>query len=334
MIRLCLRVLSTAFFLAAASAPTLGHAQEAVSYRLTDGHILAPLESFRECDVCPEMIVMPMGSFMMGAIEGDSRNPFDFYGENATGTKRGPGEINILPSEHPRHPVKIDIPFAIGRNEVTHAEWMACVDEGGCSHDPDHRALVFKQGYVALGPNHPVINVSFLDAQEYVAWLNQKAGDAFYRLPTEAEWEYAARAGTTTRFAQGDDLTAEQANFSRAATENLRGQPMPRLDNRKMPVEVDMLDAANGWGLRHMSGNVAEVTLSCFSETLLGLSTSSAYLDHALSFGSCRRVSKGGDFGSAMDLVRLASRNRPTEDYRREFVGFRLIRIFPIEGSF
>jgi formylglycine-generating enzyme required for sulfatase activity len=283
---------------------------------------------FQECADCPEMIVMPLGSFMMGAIPGESRNPFDFYGEDASGTKRGPDEINIIPSEHPRHPVEIDIPFAMGRNEITHAEWMACVDDGGCAHNPVHQVLTFPNGYVALGPNHPMVNVSFLDAQEYVAWLNAKVGSDAYRLPTEAEWEYAARAGTTTRFAQGNELTPNQANFSRRATENLRGKPMPELVSRRMPVEVEVLNAANAWGLRHMSGNVAEVTLSCHTATHLVLPTASTYLEQEITLGSCRRVAKGGGYGSAMDAVRLAARNRPTEDRRRDSCGFRIIRTF------
>lgn len=309
-------------------APVATVAEEGVSYSLADSRSVAEFDKFKECDVCPEMIVMPLGSFMMGAIEGESRDPFDLYREDATGRRRSPDEINIIPNEHPRHPVEINIPYAIGRNEVTHAEWMACVVDGGCSHNPDHRVLTLERGYVAVGPEHPVINVSFLDAQEYVAWLNSKFEADFYRLPTEAEWEYAARAGTTTRFAQGDNLTAEQANFGRRATEIGRGMSMPELIDRNMPVAVNALDAANTWGVRHMSGNVAEVTLSCYSDKHLGFPTSSSYLDYALVSQPCQRVGKGGWFNTGMDIVRLARRMRPTEDYRRDFYGFRVIREF------
>jgi formylglycine-generating enzyme required for sulfatase activity len=313
--------------LGCAALGTVGIAESSPTYQLTDGRTVGEFEVFQECADCPEMIVMPLGSFMMGAIPGESRNPFDFYGENATGTKRAPGEVNIIPNEHPRHPVKIDIPFAMGRNEVTHAEWMACVDDGGCSHNPAHQVLAGGD-YVALGSNHPMVNVSFLDAQEYVAWLNAILGTDTYRLPTEAEWEFAARAGTTTRFAQGNELTPDQANFSRGATENLRGKPMRELVSRGMPVEVDILDADNAWGLRHMSGNVAEVTLSCHTATHLGLPTASAYLEQISLSIPCRRVAKGGGYGSAMDAVRLAARNRPTEDRRRDSYGIRIIRTF------
>ena len=291
---------------------------------------LTPLERFQDCDQCPEMIMMPPGSFMMGAIPGESRNRFTFYGKDGYIGVRGPDEINIMPSEHPRHRVEMDIPYAIGRNEVTHAEWMACVDDGGCSHVPDHRVLTLS-GYKELGPQHPVINVSYLDALEYVAWLNMLVGADVYRLPTEAEWEYAARAGTETRFAQGDELTADQANFSREATEHLRGRGtyLPALKTRYVPVPVEDLDAANAWGVRHMSGNVFELTLSCWTDEHLGLSTDSAYLARANARGSCDRVvAKGGAFTTAMDGLRPARRTRPTLDRRRDFRGFRVVRTF------
>lgn len=270
---------------------------------------------------------MPQGSFMMGAIPGESRNPFDFYGKNAQKRLRGPDEINIIPFEHPRHPVEMDIPYAIARNETTRAEWMACVEDGGCTYVPDHWVSQPSGAHAPLGLNHPVINVSYLNVLEYVVWLNAQAGAEVYRLPTEAEWEYAARAGTQTRFAQGDDLTADQANFSRAGTENLRrGVSMPNLTNRRKPVPVDVLDAANAWGVRHMSGNVGELTLSCWTDKHLGLTTDSDYLAYAQSYETCRRVSKGASFGSAMDHVRLAARRRPLETTSFSSRGFRIIR--------
>lgn len=300
------------------------------SYTLSNGKTVAPLEMFQECDHCPEMIVMPLGSFMMGAKRGESRNPFDAFRKNASMRRRTPDEINIIPAEHPRHRVEMDIPFAMGRNEVTHAEWMACVEDGGCSHVPDHSVFTKLSsgslGYEPLGPTHPAVNISYLDMLEYVAWLNLRVGADVYRLPTEAEWEYGARAGTQTRFAQGDNLTADQANFSRQGTEQLRGKPMPSLVNRRLPVPVDVLDAANAWGLRHMSGNVSEKTQSCWSEEHLGLMTDSAYLARAQSQKECMRVSKGGGFNSAMDYARPAARGRTPDTYSRHNLGFRIIR--------
>ncbi len=308
-------------------APAIGVAENVVAFDLSDGTQVTPLDSFRECDLCPEMIVVPLGSFMMGAQPSESRNPFDIYGPDATGNVRAPDEINIIPNEHPRHLVEMDIPYAIGRNEITYAQWMACVESGGCTYVPDHAVLTLDMGVVQLGPDHPVVNVSYLDALTYLTWLNGHVGSDAYRLPTEAEWEYAARSGTQTRFAQGDELTSVQANFSRTATEHLRGRDvsLPALSNRQVPVSVDDLEAGNGWGLRHMAGNVNEITLSCASETHLGLPTDSAYLRHAEDQGTCRRIAKGGAYNTAMDGLRPASRKQPTEDFRRPFFGFRVI---------
>jgi formylglycine-generating enzyme required for sulfatase activity len=290
-----------------------------------DPGTLPPLAIFQDCAACPEMIVMPPGSFMMGAILGESQNPFDFSGDNPTFERRGEGEINIITFEHPRHRVEMDIPYAMARNEITHAEWMACVADGGCTYVPDHRVRTLNE-WVPLGPNHPVINVSYIDVQQYVGWLNRQVGTQVYRLPTEAEWEYAARAGTETPFAQGDALTPEQANFSRTGTEQQFDRPLPELVNRDQPVEVDDLDAANAWGLRHMSGNVEERTLSCWTEQHLGLSSASAYLASAATQTPCRRTVKGGSFGSGMDWCRLAARKRQADGRRDENIGFRLVR--------
>ena len=307
-------------------------AEEVVpSYVLQNGETVTELEVFKECDVCPEMIVMPMGSFMMGATEGESWS--SLWDENNEGpvATDGPDGLYNIPHEGPQHQVLMDIPYAMGVNEVTHAEWMACVREGACRHNPEHRVLTIDNGDVELGPNYPVINVSLLDIQEYVAWLNGRVGADVYRLPTEAEWEYAARAGTTSRFAQGDVLTSDQANFSGDTTEHNRSRPFPDLISRAVPVPVDALDAANPWGLRHMSGNVYEITMSCHLGRHIALPTDSDYFVHAAE-GCERYVAKGGSYNMAMDAMRLAHRTKPRESYRREFYGFRLVRVFKVDG--
>ncbi|MGL5011665.1 MAG: formylglycine-generating enzyme family protein [Paracoccaceae bacterium] len=319
LLRLFYISLAIPFFVGLARAEQLTIIAELVADQLP------PLASFKECDTCPEMIVMPQGSFMMGAIEGESQNPWDFSGDNPTFERRAEGEINIITFEHPRHRVEMDIPYAMGRNEITHAEWMACVEDGGCTFIPDHRVLTL-EGYKPLGQQHPVINVSWLDVQQYVDWLNSKVGSQVYRLPTEAEWEYAARAGTETPFAQGDALTPEQANFSRKGTEQQFDTSLPELLDRDQPVEVEDLDASNAWGLRHMSGNVAELTLLCWTRQHLGLSSDSAYLATADTHNSCRRTVKGGSFTSGMDWLRLASRTQQEQDNRKYNTGFRLVR--------
>jgi formylglycine-generating enzyme required for sulfatase activity len=141
-------------------------------------------EPLRDCEDCPLMVALPAGSFTMGSPE---------------------GEKGRSPDEGPQH--KVAIPeFALGQYEVTFDEWNACVKGGGCKgYEPSDNG--WGRG------RRPGINVSWDDAQAYVRWLSQETGKP-YRLLSEAEWEYAARAGTTTRYSWGDDPpTPELANF-------------------------------------------------------------------------------------------------------------------------
>ncbi len=130
--------------------------------------VLAPGTVFRDGEECPEMVVIPAGEFMMGSPE---------------------SEDGRYSNEGPQHMVTIARPIAVGKYEVTFEEWDACVTAGGCKHKPDDA------GWGRGG--RPVINVSWDDAQAYLQWLSDKTGKP-YRLLSEAEWEYAARAGTTT----------------------------------------------------------------------------------------------------------------------------------------
>lgn len=285
---------------------------------VADVHGLAPLEVFQECAACPEMIVLPSGSFTMGAPLEESAEFFQrvFNPE--------PGEPVGWLREGPEHEVVIDLPIAMGRNEVTRAEFLACVADGGCAHTPDPRVPRLKGEVYADDPRSPVIDVSYFDMLEYVAWLNQITGTSAYRLPTEAEWEYAAHGGVDTKFGQGVSLTRGQANF---AVFNRQGdRVLFNPYNDFMPVPVDMLDAANAWGLRHMAGNVKEITMTCWSNRQLDLLTSSEYLAEAQQAGSCRRVGKGGAFNGDVNYLRPASRGVFNEIYGRYFVGFRIVR--------
>jgi formylglycine-generating enzyme required for sulfatase activity len=165
-----------------------------------------PGETFRDCPECPEMVVLPAGEFIMGS------NEFD--------------------NERPPHKVTIGQPFAVGKYEVTFAEWEACVADVGCANrTPDDEG--WGKG------RRPVINVSWNDAKHYVAWLSRKTGKT-YRLLTEAEWEYSARAGTATKYAFGDTITNRHARLSASGT-----------------VEVGSFQP-NKFGLHDMHGNVLE----------------------------------------------------------------------------
>ena len=138
-----------------------------------------PGQVFRDCADCPEMVVVPAGNFMMGA-----RQEY----------------------ERPVHRVQIDKPFAIGRYEITFAEWMKCTTDGPCNHRPNDRGWG--------RDNRPVINISWVDAKAYATWLSQKTGQT-YRLPSEAEWEYAARGGTRTPYLVGAGCRLAQRELRR-----------------------------------------------------------------------------------------------------------------------
>ena len=147
-----------------------------------------PGHRFRECDDCPEMVVVPAGSFDMGSPSREKGRADD---------------------EGPVHRVTIAKPFAVGVFEVTFREWDACRRAGGCSHRPDD------QGW-GRG-DRPVINVSWEDAQQFVRWLSRETGEE-YRLPSESEWEYVARGETTGPFHFGSAISAQQANNYRKRT--------------------------------------------------------------------------------------------------------------------
>jgi formylglycine-generating enzyme required for sulfatase activity len=287
---------------------------------------LEPLTVFRDCEACPDMVVLPLGEFVMGA-------PGDEFHRNHTLCNGVPQRATpecpyTKDDERPQHRVVVDIPIAMGRTEVTYEQWMACVEGGGCGgYVPPETTLVDggAGGTAVVTGSHPVLEVSYLDALAYVTWLNREVGAEVYRLPTEAEWEYAARAGTTTRFAQGDELTSEQANFHGRLTEFVLMEPRPDFLTRGVPVPVEELDAANAWGLRHMSGNAMEVTLSCYTSRLGGWSTTSEWLRES-GGESCERAVRGGDWGSPLDILRVAWRGPQTEEWRLKYSGFRVVR--------
>lgn len=141
-------------------------------------------EVFRDCETCPVMVVVPAGTFLMGSPESETE-------DSGAGTD----------GERPRHAVEIGTPFAIGVFEVTFGEWRACVQAGGCGG--------YLPGDEGWGRGRrPVINVSWLEVQAYSEWLSAETGER-YRLPSEAEWEYAARAGTETKRYWGDDPSGQ-----------------------------------------------------------------------------------------------------------------------------
>jgi formylglycine-generating enzyme required for sulfatase activity len=234
----------------------------------------APLRTFRDCSDCPEMVELPAGKFMMGSADYSSENPI--------------------------HEVRIPRPLAVGKYEVTFAEWDACVAGGGCTKSPDDRGWGRRR--------HPVINVSWNDAKEYVTWLSSKTKKA-YRLLTEAEWEYAARAGTTTKYAFGDTITHEQAQFDQ--------------ESQGKTVEVGRFPA-NAWGLHDMHGNVWEWC----EDNWHGDYSGNPPADGSVWGGGdvSLRVLRGGSWISIPQLLRSADRDADPPDSPGDGVGFRVAR--------
>lgn len=244
-------------------------------------------ERFADCTGCPEMIIIPAGRFTMGSP---------------------PGERQRRSSEGPQR--EVDVPaFALGTRTVTFAQFDACVDAGGCSESPHDRR--WGRG------NRPIINVSWHDAQEYVAWLSETTGQR-YRLPSEAEWEYAARAGSGTRFNTGDCILDSQANFN--GLRQPRGCPRGAVSNR---TSFAGTFDANAWGLYDMHGNVADWTADCWNANYSGAPIDGrAWLE-----GDCSQaVHRGGGWFLAGDTLRSASRISVERDYRNFYLGFRVAR--------
>lgn len=287
----------------------------------TDGErALKPGVEFSECaHGCPTMVVLPAGKFLMGSPEG-------------SGHQR----------ERPQHEVAIG-PFAIGKYEVTFAEWDACVEAGGCP--------MLSDGGWGHG-RMPAINVSWEDAKRYVAWLSKLTGKP-YRLPSEAEWEYAARGGTTTAYPFGDDRAAlgEYAwHEDNSGTVQVHGSGSAEFRETvgKRPHPVGQ-KRPNGFGLFDTLGNVQEWVEDYWHEAYHGAPADGSAWDdepdpkRTPGFGTLAsniepqsgegwppdtryRVTRGGAWDLAYFYLDAASRMGATASSRTDSVGFRVAR--------
>jgi formylglycine-generating enzyme required for sulfatase activity len=240
-------------------------------------------DSFRECAKdCPEMVVVPAGEFMMGSAA-DERDHYD--------------------NEDPLHRVTIARPLAVSKFEVTFEQWDACVASGACPHVPDNN--------MGRG-TQPVINVSWDDAQQYVAWMSTMTGRP-YRLLSEAEWEYAARAGSTTAYSWGDEIGKNNANCSGCGSE---------WDSRRTAPVGSF--APNRFGLYDMHGNVWEWVEDCLHTSYAGAPTDgSAWIAQ----GDCnQRVVRGGSWAGYPVGLRSALRFWYSTDDHGTDLGFRVAR--------
>lgn len=237
----------------------------------------------KDCAACPELAVIPAGAFIMGAR---------------------PDAAKRRPEEGPAVEVEIKRPFALARRETSVAEWSACVAAKACPPAP-------QTGWADA--DLPVTNISWSDAEAYAKWLSETTGKA-YRLPSEAEWEYAARAGARTSFSFGPSLSAGDASFDGALP---YGGAAGRTLQRPRPVGSYQ---ENAFGLFDMHGNVWEWTADCWSPSHRGAPRS----------GDCSvRVIKGGAWNSGGWRLRAEHRIGKSAAAREYDNGFRVARDLP-----
>lgn len=249
---------------------------------------LADFSTFKDCPSCPEMIVLPAGSYEMGA------STFSFYS---------------LDNEFPRHEVSVQR-FALARYEATFAEWDACRRDGYCKS-----GRVSDYGW-GRG-KQPVLRVAYNDIvapRGFIAWLNAKAGgDGGYRLPTEAEWEYAAAAGTDDDFSTGGSITRSAARFGGLDTDTATA---------RQPSAVGRFPA-NAWGLHDMHGNVAELVADCWNPSYDDAPTAG----EAWMTGDCRLAPvRGGSWADAEENLRVTARQPQLRNGRANRIGFRIAK--------
>ena len=249
------------------------------------------VKAFRDCANCPEMVTIPAGSFTMGSP--------------TTELYRG---------AESQHRVTIPKPLAIGKYEVTFAEWDACVADGGCG---GNRSDDFGWGR----GTRPVVGVNWNDVKAYTAWLSRKTGKP-YRLLSESEWEYAARAGATTAFSFGGTISTRQANYD-GSTSYGSG---PTGENRQKTMPVGSFPP-NRFGLYDMHGNVWEWVEDCWSDEY---SADTPANGAAYVRANCSgRVLRGGSWEDYAGDARAAARVASGAEEMSWADGFRVAR--PIE---
>jgi len=238
---------------------------------------------FRDCDICPEMVVIPTGSFLMGSA---------------------PDDIGFQQSEAPQRRIAVREKFAMGKYEVTVGDWKACLSKGGCvGYDPATTGTNMSRD------SYPVSNIPYLAAQYYVEWLSQETGQS-YRLPSEAEWEYAARGGRTSVYPWGNKADTSMANCRDCDKSEL------------LPVGSFQ---PNDFGLFDVAGSVWEWTADCKNDNY---ETAPLTLD-ARTTGDCgERIIRGGSRDNALRLLRVTNRTSlmTSEPRASTYLGFRVYR--------
>lgn len=302
--------LGSCFFclLVAVAAATFGtaNAQNRIAPARCDGiearvaderRCLMPKDSFTDCPDCPAMVVVPSGNFLMGSRP-DEKGRFD--------------------NEGPQRKVTIAKPLAVGKFEVTFAEWDACVSAGGCKYRPGDNGWGRDK--------RPVMRVSWDDiTKDYLPWLVLKTGKP-YRLLTEAEWEYAARAGSITPFSFGSDETdlCHYANVADRVGKETNAD-WKIADCRDGYVNTAPVGSfkPNAFGLYDMHGNVLEWVQDCWNGSYRGAPSDGS----AWAKGECgMRVLRGGSWAREPQYQRSATRNKYQTGTRSFSIGFRVGR--------
>lgn len=284
---------------------------------------LVPGRVFRDCSDCPEMLAVPQGHFVMGASS--EEDELEGVGRQFKGWSS------------PQVNVRIDLSLAIGRLEVTRGEFASFVRETGhvagnsCrvwdgSKWAERVGASWRSPGFTQNDRHPVVCVSWDDAQAYVRWLSARTGKD-YRLLSEAQWEYAARAGSQARRPWGDNAEAgcAHANIADAAARRQVGGITWGTscdDGHGYTAETGTYQA-NRFGLHDMIGNVWEWTADCWNPSLAGVPADGS----ARATGDCsRRVFRGGSWFEFPRYARSALRSSYSSDYRSVFIGFRVAR--------
>jgi formylglycine-generating enzyme required for sulfatase activity len=281
-----------AALLPSASSP-VADAEGVLRDRFTDGS-----------GVGPDLVLIPTGRFQMGSSEH----------EHKTAVKAG-AQKTSLDKELPAHWVGIEHSFALGRYPVTVGEWRAFVKATGWQSKLD---VDWQEPGFAQDERHPVVCVSWHDAQLYLQWLGEKTGQQ-YRLPSEAEWEYACRAGSHTAFSFGDQITPEHANYDGHFTYN----DGPKGNSHGGTTRVGSYQP-NPWGLFDMHGNVWEWTQDTVHDNYLGAPIDGSAWEQG--GDKARRILRGGAWLYQPRYLRSAMRNGYSALLANDVVGFRVAR--------
>jgi formylglycine-generating enzyme required for sulfatase activity len=285
---------------------------------------------FRDCPDCPEMVVIPAGKFLMGSSPEEANRDIEASPSSDTSSMR-----KVVAKEQPQHEVKMGMPFALAKYPITKNEFAVFVKETG--YTPSPGCVLYALQYhvspeadwrlpgFAQTDRDPVVCVNWQDAKAYIEWLNRKsmspvnsANDAPYRLPSEAEWEYAARAGTRTARWWGDSIGRKNANCARCGS---------RWDQRQTAPVGSF--PPNPFGLYDILGNVTQWTEDCWNESYTEAPTDGAPWIK----GNCqRRLARGGDFAGFPPVIRSATRFGLIAESRVNLGGFRIaktLRLLP-----